>query len=113
MIEKETMIEKEKSYFYCVMKAYIELQKTYVDLEKALYSWSEGVGKTQDNLDYIEEFIINHGPIDILTDAEYIYDYINDCVQGKCDFNLNDYEHIAMMPDPEAYEEYLHSDEVQ
>lgn len=113
MIEQEEMIKKEKDYFYCVMKSYIELEKTYVALEKALYNWSEGVGKTQDNLDYIAQFIIDHGPIDILTDPEYIYCYINDCVQGKRDFNLNDFECIAMTPDPETYEEYLHGDEVQ
>ena len=107
------MIEKEKQYFYQVMKAYIELEKTYVNLEKALYNCSRGIGKTQDNLDYIAQFIIDHGPIDILTDSEYVYAYINDCVQGKCTFNLDDFEYIAMMPDSETYEEYLYGDEIQ
>ena len=79
--------------FEDAMNVFIDLQKTYDNLETALYGHSEGEGKTQDNLCYIEEYILKNylgSKSDNYVVMEAALNYVNSCIYNNKIFRLNE-----------------------
>ena len=92
--------------FEAAVNSYIQLYISYENIEKALYGQSVNEGKTEENLQQIEEYLLGEFLGDVFSfDSVFneSLDYIYDCIINHRPFSENELNTIvAQALDEEA-----------